>query len=93
MTYHKISIDYGAERISHFLPKGRGTVQVIESPEVKSEITSLEDDFVKALENPTGKVSLKELVKEHYPGWDISVSLTRIFEEIVKRWKDNMDGG
>jgi len=32
-------------------------------------------------------------MKEHYPGWDISVSLTRIFEEIVKRWKDNMNGG
>lgn len=44
MTYHDISIDYGTERINHFIPIGRGTIQVIDSPDVKSEITSLEDD-------------------------------------------------
>ena len=68
MTYHDISIDYGAERINDFIPKDRGTIQVIDSPDVKSEITSLEDDLIKTLEKPTGKAPLKELVKEHYPG-------------------------
>ena len=68
MTHLDISIDYGTQSISKFIPKGRGTVKVIESPEVLTEITSLEEDLIKTIENPTGSPSLKELIKEHYPG-------------------------
>ena len=27
-------------------------------------------------------------IKEHYPGWDISINLEQIFEEIAKAWKN-----
>lgn len=31
-------------------------------------------------------------MREHYPGWDISVSLTQIFEEIVQSWRERLAG-
>ncbi|TFG50115.1 MAG: DUF2088 domain-containing protein [Anaerolineales bacterium] len=68
MNYLDISIEYGAEIINHFIPEGRGTIQVIDSPDVQSEIINLKEDLYKVLENPTRKKPLKELVKTCYPG-------------------------
>jgi nickel-dependent lactate racemase len=68
MAYHEISIDYGDQTIRQFIPKGRGVVQVIESPEVVSKITSIEENLVEVLENPTNSPPLKDLVQTHYTG-------------------------
>ena len=68
MTYHDISIDYGDQIISHFIPKGRGDVQVIKSPEVVSKITSIAENLIEVLENPTNSPPLKYLVQKHYTG-------------------------
>jgi len=68
MTYLDISIKYGDQTLSNFIPEGRGTVRVINSPAVKSEISDLKADLIHALENPTNATPLKELVAEHYPG-------------------------
>ena len=68
MNYHDISIDYGDQTISQFIPKGRGNVQVIESPEVVSQITSIEKNLIEVLENPTNSPPLKDLVQKHYTG-------------------------
>ena len=46
MTYHDISVDYGDQTISHFIPKGRGDVLVIESPEVVSLSTSIKESLI-----------------------------------------------
>jgi len=67
MTYHDISIEYGAQILNKFIPEGKGRIQVIDSPDVKSEITDLEKDLVYALENTIQSSSLKELVAAHYP--------------------------
>ncbi|MCJ7716876.1 MAG: lactate racemase domain-containing protein, partial [Anaerolineales bacterium] len=68
MKYLDISIDYGAKIINHFIPEGRGTVQVIDSPDVHSEITNLKENLYNALKNPLHKESLKELENTYYPG-------------------------
>lgn len=68
MTYYDISILYGSQLIDHFIPKNKGTVQVIESPPVKSEIKSLTEDLHQRLNNPVNSPSLKELVRDHYQG-------------------------
>jgi len=68
MTYHDICVDYGDQTISHFIPKGRGEIQVIESPEVVSLITSIEESLIEVLENPTNNPPLKDLVQKHYTG-------------------------
>jgi len=68
MTYHEISIDYGDQTIKQFIPQGRGGVQVIESPEVISKITSIEENLIEVLENPTNSPPLKDLVQKHYTG-------------------------
>lgn len=67
MAYLDISIKYGDQTLSKFIPEGRGTVQVINSPEVQSEIFDLKTDLIRALENPTDASPLKELVADHYP--------------------------
>jgi len=66
MTYHDISIDYGDQIISQFIPHGRGDVQVIKSPEVVSKITSIAENLIEVLENPTNSPPLKDLVEKHY---------------------------
>jgi nickel-dependent lactate racemase len=68
MTYHDISIDYGDQTIKQFIPKGRGKIQVIESPEVVSKITSIEKNLIEVLENPNNSPPLKDLVQKHYQG-------------------------
>jgi nickel-dependent lactate racemase len=68
MDYLDISIKYGTETLERFIPTGRGTVRVIDSPDVISEITDLKKDLVYALENPLDSLSLKQLVNTHYPG-------------------------
>jgi len=68
MTYHDINIDYGDQIISQFIPKGRGDVQVIKSPEVVSKITSIAENLIEVLENPTNSPPLKDLVHKHYTG-------------------------
>jgi nickel-dependent lactate racemase len=68
MTYHDISIDYGDQIIRQFIPKGRGDVQVIKSPEVVSKITSIAENLIEVLENPTNSPPLKDLVHKHYTG-------------------------
>jgi len=68
MIFHEISIDYGDQTIKQFIPQGRGIVQVIESPEVVSEITSIEKNLIEVLENPTNSPPLKDLVQKHYTG-------------------------
>lgn len=68
MTYLDISIEYGDQTLSNFIPEGRGTIQVINSPEVQSEISDLKTDLIHALENPTNASPLKELIADHYPG-------------------------
>ena len=68
MGYLDISIDYGAERIDHFLPDDKGVIKEIDSPEVRSKIRDLPNDLVIALEDPLQSPSLKEMVKRHYPG-------------------------
>lgn len=66
MIYHEINIDYGDQTIRQFIPKGRGYVQVIESPEVVSKITSIKENLIEVLENPTNSPPLKDLVQTHY---------------------------
>jgi nickel-dependent lactate racemase len=66
MDYHNISMLYGSQEIDDFIPKDPGRVQVIESPDVPSEIDSLEDDLIYHLENPVNSPPLKDLVEEHY---------------------------
>jgi len=68
MTLLDISIKYGDQNLSSFIPEGRGTVRVIDSPEVQSEISDLKTDLIHALENPVNAAPLKELIAEHYPG-------------------------
>jgi nickel-dependent lactate racemase len=68
MAYLDISIEYGDQTLSNFIPEGRGNIQVINSPEVQSEISDLKTDLIHALENPTKASALKELVAGHYPG-------------------------
>lgn len=68
MAYLDISIEYGDQTLSNFIPEGRGTIQVINSPEVQSEISDLKTDLIHALENPTNASPLKELIADHYPG-------------------------
>ena len=68
MAYLDINIEYGSEKIHHFLPDDRGTIKVIESPEVQSAISDLPSDLIHALENPLDSPSLKEMITRHYPG-------------------------
>jgi len=68
MAYLDISIEYGDKTLSKFIPEGRGTVQVIDSPAVQSEISNLKADLIHALENPINADPLKELIAAHYPG-------------------------
>jgi len=46
MSYHDISIEYGDQLLNHFIPSGQGNIRVIESPEVNSNITSIEETLV-----------------------------------------------
>jgi len=73
MKYHDISIKYGTQTIEQFLPKGRGIVQILDSPAVKSKITSLKTALEKAVDNPIDSPRLKDLITEHYPGSGKSV--------------------
>ena len=73
MNYHDINIKYGTQIIDQFLPKGRGTVRVLESPPFKSQITSLKSDLEEILENPIDSPRLKDLITKHYPGSGKSV--------------------
>ncbi len=67
MTFLDISIEYGDQTIANFIPKGRGNIRVIDSPDIQSEITNLEKDLIHALENPIKSSSLKDMVAAHYP--------------------------
>jgi nickel-dependent lactate racemase len=67
MDYHDIKILYGSDEITDFLPKGKGRIKVIDSPDVQNEISDLETDLIFALENPIHSPPLKELVQRHYP--------------------------
>ena len=67
MAFLDISIEYGDQILSKFIPEGRGTVRVIDSPNVQSEISDLKADLIHTLENPTNASPLKELVADHYP--------------------------
>jgi len=68
MAYKDIDILYGADKVTNFIPDGKGTVKVIDSPQVESEISDLESDLIERLENPTGTKPLQELIEEHYKG-------------------------
>ena len=68
MEYLDLSIAYGNQTLTRFLPTDRGEVKVISSPGVDSEIKNLESDLITALENPIDTSPLKELVARHYPG-------------------------
>ena len=68
MAYLDISIEYGDQTLSKFIPEDRGTVRVIDSPDVQSEISDLKTDLIHALENPINASPLKDLVADHYPG-------------------------
>ena len=68
MSYRDISIPYGKQTLSNFLPEGLGKVEVIESPVIKSEISDLRTDLITALENPLDSPPLKDLVAQHYKG-------------------------
>jgi nickel-dependent lactate racemase len=68
MEYLDISLLYGSDEISHFLPANRGKVKVIDPPKIKSEILDLKTDLINALENPTDSLPLKDLVQQVYPG-------------------------
>ncbi len=68
MPYHNISIKYGPKTIDKFLPSGRGTVKVIDSLKIQSEVRNIKKDLVTAIENPLNSLPLKELVEQHYPG-------------------------
>jgi len=68
MDYHDISILYGSELITDFLPTNRGRIKVIDSPEILSEITDLQTGLISALNNPINSLPLEELVKQVYPG-------------------------
>ena len=68
MAYLDISIEYGDKTLSRFIPEGRGTVQVIDSPDIQSEISNLKADLIHALNNPIKADPLKELIATHYPG-------------------------
>lgn len=68
MSYLDISINYGDQILNNFIPEGRGTVRVIDSPDVQSEISDLKADLIHALENPVNADPLKELITAHYPG-------------------------
>jgi len=68
MAFLDINIKYGDQTLSRFIPEDQGTVRVIDSPEVRSEISDLKTDFIHALENPINASPLKEIVADHYPG-------------------------
>jgi len=68
MAYLDISIEYGDKTLSRFIPEGRGTVQVIDSPDIQSEVSNLKADLIHALKNPIKADPLKELIATHYPG-------------------------
>ncbi len=73
MIYHDINIKYGTQIINQFIPKGRGTVRVLESPLIHSQITSLKNDLEEILENPIDSPPLKDLISKYYPGSGKSV--------------------
>ncbi|MFV1948648.1 MAG: lactate racemase domain-containing protein, partial [Anaerolineales bacterium] len=68
MPYLDISIQYGSKTIDQFLPVGRGTVKVLESANIQSEITELRIDLLSAIENPLNSPPLKDMVEQYYPG-------------------------
>jgi nickel-dependent lactate racemase len=68
MGYLDISVRYGSETISHFLPNDKGSIKVIDSPQTNSAIRDLANDLLNALENPLQSPPLKEIIKGHYPG-------------------------
>lgn len=68
MPYLDISIQYGSKTIDQFLPVGRGTVKVLESAYIQSEITDLRIDLLSAIENPLNSPPLKDMVEQYYPG-------------------------
>jgi nickel-dependent lactate racemase len=68
MAYRDISIPYGKEILSNFLPAHLGEVKIIDSPRVRSEISDLKTDLINVLEYPVDSPPLKDLVAQHYPG-------------------------
>ena len=68
MTYLDININYGGQTLSNFVPAGQGRIKVIDTPEIKSEIIDLEQDLIRAIENPLKSSPLREMVAAHYPG-------------------------
>ncbi len=66
MGYHDISISYGSQTISHFLPDSHDRFKVIDSPDIQSDFTDLRKKLTEVLENPLGTPSLPDLVKTHY---------------------------
>ncbi len=68
MQFLDISIGYGSQTLTDFLPADQGKVKVIDSPEIKSEISDLTTDIYAALENPIDSAPLRDLVSRHYPG-------------------------
>ena len=68
MEYLDISLKYGDQVLNHFIPKGKGTVQVLETPPAVSQLTSHEDDLKKVLENPIDSPPLKKMVQKYYQG-------------------------
>lgn len=66
MEYHDVQLLYGEQEINQFIPKGRGRVKLIQSPEVPSEVDSLEEDLIFLLEHPVDSPPLKDLVEKHY---------------------------
>lgn len=68
MGYLDLTIQYGSETISHFIPEIKGTIRVIDGPKPISEITDLATDLTRALETPLESHTLKEMVTRYYPG-------------------------
>jgi len=68
MGYLDINIMYGSEEINHFIPDDKGTLKILDSPEIESNIQDLSTDFITALENPLESPPLIDLVHSHYPG-------------------------
>ena len=70
MEYHDISLEYGNQVLNHFIPKGKGNIQIIESLPADSHVTYLKGDLIRVLENPTNSPPLKEMVQKYYQGSD-----------------------
>lgn len=68
MEYRDITLAYGEDILSDFIPTSPGIVKVIHTPAIKPGFKDLDRALLEKLENPVDCKPLKDLVEEHHRG-------------------------